>query len=63
MVTPPPPPAGPGSEVVYSQPWAVALNKFEPSMELRNTVLEGCKVGGVLQWVQCVCVPHRGRVL
>lgn len=59
VVTPPPPPAEPGSAVVYSQPWAVALNKFEPSVELSNTVLEGCKVGGMLQG-GAVCVCHTG---
>lgn len=51
VVTPPPPPAVPGLAVVYSQPWAVALNKFEPSMGLSNTLLKGCQVSGTCQLV------------
>lgn len=51
VVTPPPPPAEPGLAVVYSQPWAVALNKFEPSMGLSNTLLKGCQVSGTCQLV------------
>ena len=54
VVTPPPPPAEPGLAVVYSQPWAVALNKFEVSVPLSSTLLEGCKVGecrwGIRHW-------------
>lgn len=51
VVTPPPPPAEPGLAVVYSQPWAVALNNFEPSMGLSNTLLKGCQVSGTWQLV------------
>ena len=57
LVTPPPPPSEPGSAVAYSQPWAVELNKFEPSVDLSDTVLEGCKVGGVSsRGVRCTYV-------
>ena len=60
VVTPPPPPAEPGLAVVYSQPWAVALNKFEPSVGLSNTLLKGCQVSGTFQLVMPRSVEGSG---